>query len=76
MRGVPGWALKAGAVGLTIAATVASASYVGSHVKNHAAPLRPSLRPASAGQAQANPGVQGASVAVSASQPITQTYVS
>jgi hypothetical protein len=44
MRGVPAWVLKTGAVWLSLLATVAAAGYVGAHVQNASAPLRPSLR--------------------------------
>lgn len=45
MRGLPAWALKGGAVCLTVLAAVGSAGYVGAHVKNQSAPLRPALHP-------------------------------
>lgn len=70
MRGVPAWALKAGAVGLTVAATVASAAYVGGHVKNASAPLRPAVQPFG-GQVDLTPGVRATT-----SQPVTETYAS
>lgn len=68
--GIPAWALKAAAIGLVLAATVASADYVGGHVKNQAAPLRPSLQPAT-GQVNLTPGVRSTS-----SQPVTESYAS
>ena len=79
MRGVPAWVLKASAVGLTILATVGAAGYVGGHVKNQEAPLRPQLHPATSlqgqsgapGQVSLGPSVRGTSV-----QPVTETYVS
>ncbi|HXM53759.1 MAG TPA: hypothetical protein VOB72_00085 [Candidatus Dormibacteraeota bacterium] len=70
MRGVPAWALKAGAVGLTILATYGAAAYVGGHVKNGGAPLRPSLHPVT-GQVTLGPAVRGTT-----SQPVTETYAS
>jgi hypothetical protein len=79
VRGVPAWVLKGGAVCLTVLATVGSAGYVGGHVKNQSAPLRPSLQPdsglqapaGSAGQVNLAPGVRTTS-----SQPVTETNVS
>ncbi len=70
MRGVPGWVLKTGAVGLTMLATVASASYVGAHVRDRSAPLRPPVRP-STSQVTLGPGVRTTS-----SAPVTETVVS
>jgi hypothetical protein len=70
VRGVPAWALKAGAVGLTVLATVASAAYVGGHVKNEAAPLRPAVQP-NAGPVDLTPGVRATT-----SRPVTETYAS
>ncbi len=70
MRGVPAWALKGGAVCLTLLATVGSAGYVGGHVKNQAAPLRPTLHPV----VEQAPTANGA--AATMSQPVTETYVS
>ena len=68
MRGVPSWALKAGAVGLTVLAAYAGAAYAGGHVKNGSAPLRPSLHPQT-GQLTLTEGVRA-----TASQPITETH--
>lgn len=70
MRGVPAWALKLGAVALTVLAAIGSASYVGGHVKNQAAPLRPAVQPA-ATQGEVAPGVH-----VTTSQPLTETHES
>ncbi len=79
MRGVPAWVLKGGAVCLTVLATVGSAAYVGGHVRNQSAPLRPAVRPPAAlqgpggrpGQVSLPPGMLSTS-----SQPITETHVS
>jgi hypothetical protein len=70
VRGLPAWALKAGAVGLTLLATYGSASYVGGHVKSPAAPLRPAVHPA-VGQVTLLPGVT-----LSGREPVTETHVS
>jgi hypothetical protein len=70
VRGVPAWALKVGAVVLTMLAAIGSASYVGGHVKNQSAPLRPAVQPA-ATQGEVAPGVH-----VTASQPLTETHES
>ena len=70
MRGVPAWALKGSAVCLTVLATFAAAGYVGGHVKDRAAPLRPSLHPET-GQL-----VLGAGVQATNSAPVTETNVS
>jgi hypothetical protein len=70
VRGVPAWALKAGAVGLTVLATYGAAAYVGGHVKGQSAPLRPALQPVT-GEVVLAPGVRSTS-----SQPVTETYAS
>jgi hypothetical protein len=70
VRGLPAWALKAGAVGLTLLATFGSASYVGAHMKSPVAPLRPQVHPA-VGQVTLMPGVS-----LSGRQPVTETHVS
>jgi hypothetical protein len=70
VKRVPGWALKAGAVGLTVLATVGSAAYVGGHVRNQSAPLRPALQPEAA-QVDLTIGVRTTS-----SSPVTETHVS
>lgn len=69
MKGVPAWVLKAGAVCLTLLATVAAAGYVGAHVQNASAPLRPSLRP-NTGLVNLAPGM------LTSDQPVTETHVS
>jgi hypothetical protein len=79
LRGVPAWVLKGGAVCLTILATVGAAGYVGGHVKNQTAPLRPRLQPdvrlqapgGAPGQLEVGPGVRATSA-----QPVTETHVS
>ncbi len=64
--------LKAGATALTIVATLASAFYVASHLKNPAAPLQPIVLTAvSGGDVTLTSGVQQSNVA-----PITSTYAS
>jgi hypothetical protein len=70
VRGVPAWALKAGAVGLTVLAAYSAAAYVGGHLKNGGAPLRPSLHPQT-GQVTLSQGVRATT-----SQPLTETYAS
>jgi hypothetical protein len=70
VRGVPAWALKGSAVCLTVLATFAAAGYVGGHVRDRAAPLRPSLHPET-GQLTLGPGIQATS-----SAPVTETNVS
>jgi hypothetical protein len=64
--------LKAGVTLLTVGATVVSALYVTSHLKNPAAPLQPIvLSSRSIGVVTLTPGVQQTTVA-----PITSTYAS
>ena len=64
--------LKAGATALTVAATLASALYVSSHLKNPAAPLQPIVLSAGpGGSVTLTPGVQPSDVA-----PLTSTYAS
>ncbi len=64
--------LRAGATALTVVATLASAVYVTSHLKNPAAPLQPIvLTDASGGDVTLTPGVQQSNVA-----PLTSTYAS
>ena len=64
--------LKAGATALTIVATLASAFYVTSHLKNPTAPLQPIVLTAvSGGDVTLTSGVQQSNVA-----PITSTYAS
>jgi hypothetical protein len=70
VRGVPAWALKGSAVCLTVLATFAAAGYVGGHVKDRSAPLRPSLHPET-GQVTLGPAVGTTNAA-----PVTETRVS
>jgi hypothetical protein len=64
--------LKAGATALTVGATLVSALYVTSHLKNPDAPLQPIvLSSMSGGDVTLTPGVQQAKGA-----PITSTYAS
>lgn len=70
MRGIPSWALKGSAVCLTVLATFASASYVGGHVKDRSAPLRPSLHPET-GQLALGPALR-----VANSAPVTESIES
>jgi hypothetical protein len=60
--------LKAAATALTIAATVASATFVNSHLKNPQAPLQP---PVLTGPLTIGPSVQPSNV-----EPLTSTYAS
>jgi hypothetical protein len=81
LRGVPAWVLKGSAVCLTVLATVGAAGYVGGHVRNQSAPLRPSVHPASGVQGPpGRPGdvsvAPGAGVAGTSSQPVTETHAS
>jgi hypothetical protein len=71
--------LKVGATALTVAATVLSALYVTSHLKNPAAPLQPAVLSATRGSAVSVPGgslTLGPSVQPSDVQPVTSTYAS
>jgi hypothetical protein len=71
--------LKGSAVCLTLLATVGAASYVGGHVKNQTAPLRPQLHPGTSLQGQNGAPGQvglGPSVRSTSVQPVTETYVS
>jgi hypothetical protein len=69
--------LKAAATFLTIGATVASALFVTSHLKNPAAPLQPSVVNAGStstalgGTLNVGPSVQASDV-----EPMTSTYAS
>jgi hypothetical protein len=64
--------LKAGATALTVGATLVSALWVTSHLKNPAAPLQPIvLSTQSGGTVNLTPSVQATDVA-----PITSTYAS
>jgi hypothetical protein len=77
LRGVPGWVLKGSAVCLTVLATVGSAGYVGAHVKNGGAPLRPSLQPEAGAQSSGpGPGSVPPGMLSAGSQPVTDTHVS
>jgi hypothetical protein len=53
-----------------VLATVASAAYIGDHVKDRSAPLHPSLRPET-GQITLGPAV-----GTTTSNPVTETNVS
>jgi hypothetical protein len=71
--------LKVGATALTVLATVLSALYVTSHLKNPAAPLQPAVLSATRGSAVSVPGgslILGPSVQPSDVQPVTSTYAS
>lgn len=71
--------LKAGATVLTLATTALSAVYVTSHLKNPAAPLRPTVLSASRSTTLSAPGgtlTVGPSVQPSDVQPVTSTYAS
>jgi hypothetical protein len=71
--------LKAGATLLAIATTALSAVYVTSHLKNAAAPLRPTVLSAGNGTTVSAPGgtlTVGPSVQSSDVQPVTSTYAS
>jgi hypothetical protein len=64
--------VKAGATALTVMATLASAVYVTSHLKNPAAPLQPIVLSAlPGGDVTLTPGVHPANV-----PPMTSTYAS
>ena len=71
--------LKGSAVCLTVLAAVGSSSYVGGHVQNPSAPLRPPLHPQTGlsapadrpGQVNLAPGLH-----TSSNGPVTETYVS
>jgi len=78
VRGVPSWALKGGAAALTVLAMVASASYVGGHVKSHSAPLRPSLQPDTLQPPAGRPGELnlGSGVRTTSSDPVTEVNIS
>jgi hypothetical protein len=70
--------LKAGATVLTLAATVGSAFFVTSHLKNPSAPLQPSVLNAGASTTSTLGGTLtiGPSVQPSDKQPVTSTYAS
>jgi hypothetical protein len=67
--------LKTGATFVTIGATMVSALFVTSHLKNPAAPLQPPVlsgnKSASAGGVTVGPSVHSSDV-----QPVTSTYAS
>lgn len=71
--------LKIGATVLTFATTVMAAAYVTSHLKNPAAPLRPTVLEARGGAAFSAPGgtvTVGPSVRPGDVHPVTSTYAS
>jgi hypothetical protein len=71
--------LKAVASALTIGATVASAVFVTSHLKNPAAPLQPAVLNAHDGSSATALGgtlTVGPSVQPSSAPPMTSTYAS
>ena len=68
--------LKAVATGVTVVATVLSAVYVGTHVKNANAPLHPYVVGRSASQASGGSLSLTPSVRSSVVQPVTSTYAS
>ncbi len=70
-----GFVLKTGATVLTVGATMLSALFVTSNLKNPAAPLQP---PVLAGNQSASVGgvIVGPSVHSSDVQPVTSTYAS
>jgi hypothetical protein len=71
--------LKAGATLITVAATLLSAAYVTSHLKNSSAPLQPTVLSASGGSTVTTPGgtlTLGPSVQPTDIQPVTSTYAS
>jgi hypothetical protein len=66
--------LKAGATALTLAAAVASALYVGAHLKNGGAPMQPPVAsPAAAAGTRLS---VTSSVVTGDVAPVTSTYVS
>jgi hypothetical protein len=70
--------LKGVVTGITMVATVVSALYVSAHVKNPAAPLRPSVVRGAGAQSQAASGKLSLTPSVRSSdvQPVTSTYAS
>lgn len=71
--------LKATATVLTMGATVASALFVTSHLKNSTAPLQPTVVNAGAGTTASALGgtlTVGPSVQASNQEPMTSTYAS
>ena len=71
--------IKAVATALTIGATVASAVFVTTHLKNSAAPLQPAVLNAGNGSSSTAVGgtlTVGPSVQPSNAEPMTSTYAS
>lgn len=71
--------VKAVATALTVGATVASALFVTSHLKNHSAPLQPTVLNAGTGASTATVGgtlTIGPSVQPGTEPPMTSTYAS
>jgi hypothetical protein len=70
--------LRGVVTGITLAATVVSAVYVGAHVRNPTAPLRPPVIRGPSAQVQAPGGKLSLSPSVRSSdvQPVTSTYAS
>jgi len=71
--------IKAVATALTVGATVASAVFVTTHLKNPAAPLQPAVVNAGTGASSAALGgtmTVGPSVQPSNTEPVTSTYAS
>lgn len=70
---MPAFALKALATALTLAAALASAVFVGGHVRNTAAPLHPAAvsHVSAGGRLHLTPRVQTGDV-----EPVTSTYAS
>jgi hypothetical protein len=71
--------VKAVATALTVGATVASAVFVTTHLKNPAAPLQPAVVNAGNGSTSASLGgtmTVGPSVQPSNATPVTSTYAS
>ena len=70
-------ALKAAATALTVASTTAAALFVGAHLKNPNAPLRPSVvGPAAQSRAPAGSLSLGPDVRSSDRPPVSSTYAS
>lgn len=71
--------MKAVVTAMTVGATVVSAVFVTSHLKNPAAPLQPPVLTSSTGASASTAGgtlTVGPSVQPSNSQPMTSTYAS
>jgi hypothetical protein len=70
-------ALKAAAAAISVASTTAAALFVGAHLKNPNAPLRPSVvGPAAQSQASGGSLSLGPHVRSSDRPPVTSTYAS